>query len=209
MKWCSLILLPLLLAPVHGQVVPPDIDFGIRTWTNTDGREIEAQLESADEKQVHLKLAASGKTVPVPLAKLSQADRDYARDWIIAREHSWKIEVISDKERPSFKPTRVGGNKYSGTTIKPTDPDHSLMLLLFRVTPPPEVPIGSFDEGRLQVKVTADSKLVSPVVKYVLQRRAKDLEDYGAGDRGILYEIPKRARLAEVKYNRPKVRPKK
>jgi hypothetical protein len=46
-----------------------------RTWTNSEGRKLEAEFVSADATTVTLKM--QGKEVPYPLAKLSPADREF------------------------------------------------------------------------------------------------------------------------------------
>lgn len=47
-----------------------------RTWTDVQGRKIEGDLVSSDETNVTLKLAG-GKTVAIPLARLSEEDRKF------------------------------------------------------------------------------------------------------------------------------------
>lgn len=47
-----------------------------RTWTNNNGRKIQAELVSSDGKTAELKLA-NGKTARVPLQSLSKEDQDY------------------------------------------------------------------------------------------------------------------------------------
>ena len=50
-----------------------------RQWTDTQGRQIEAEFVSQDDTNVTLKLAGSGNPVPVPLATMSAADREFLR----------------------------------------------------------------------------------------------------------------------------------
>jgi len=50
----------------------------VRTWTSNDGHKTEAKLLSLEKDQAVLELA-SGKTVNVPLARLSVADQDYIK----------------------------------------------------------------------------------------------------------------------------------
>ena len=52
-----------------------------RTFTNTEGKSIEAQIVSATDKDVTLKLP-SGKTSTVLLSNLSHADQDHVKSWI-------------------------------------------------------------------------------------------------------------------------------
>lgn len=53
--------------------------FETRSWTDTQGRKIEATLLRGDSENVVLKLK-DGREVPFPLAKLSEADGKYAKE---------------------------------------------------------------------------------------------------------------------------------
>lgn len=50
-----------------------------RKWTNNQGQQIEAEFVSQDETNVFLKLPGNAQPVPVPLATLSEADREFLR----------------------------------------------------------------------------------------------------------------------------------
>ncbi|MEN9535001.1 MAG: hypothetical protein RLZ22_1025 [Verrucomicrobiota bacterium] len=52
----------------------------VRVWTDEQGRKIEARMIGLEADQVLLELK-DGRKVPYPLAKLSQQDADYARDF--------------------------------------------------------------------------------------------------------------------------------
>ncbi len=70
-------------------------DDALRTWTSSDGRKIEASLESASDTQAKL-ILASGKSADVPFSKLSQADIDYIKEWQDEQEirnKNFSIEV--------------------------------------------------------------------------------------------------------------------
>ena len=54
-----------LVFPVHAEV---------RTWTSTDGREIEAEFVKGDEESVTIKLGT--KQFTLPLDKITEADRE-------------------------------------------------------------------------------------------------------------------------------------
>ncbi len=114
------------------------IEFGPRTWTSADGRELQAQLISADDTAAQLKLTTTGKTVPVPLTSLSDGDLAYIAEWIEARKTYWGIEVLS-AEYPSSYRTEPTGAGTTRQTIKPMmgKPDDILILLTLKVTPPP------------------------------------------------------------------------
>lgn len=60
---------------VLGVVACLPIAVSARTWTNAEGREIEADYVSSDGEKVVLQV--NGKEVPYPLAKLSEADREW------------------------------------------------------------------------------------------------------------------------------------
>lgn len=51
-----------------------------RTWTDVQGRKIEAELIRASDTEVVVKLR--GKEVSIPLAKLSEEDREYVDEWL-------------------------------------------------------------------------------------------------------------------------------
>lgn len=67
-----------------------------RTWTSSDGKTLEGDFVSGDERQVVVKLP-SGKQVTVPLARLSQADLAFVaearREASIATPDKWPDKV--------------------------------------------------------------------------------------------------------------------
>ncbi len=54
----------------------------LRSWTDTQGRKIDAAILTATDTTVTLKLP-TGKTIDYPLAKLNEADRAFVADWLI------------------------------------------------------------------------------------------------------------------------------
>ena len=50
-----------------------------RTWTDVQGRKIEGELVSQDETSVLLQLPGRDQPVPIPLARLSEPDREFLR----------------------------------------------------------------------------------------------------------------------------------
>ena len=52
---------------------------GSRVWTDVAGRTVEAEYAGMQGDNVLLKLASSGQTVPVPLARLSAPDAEYLK----------------------------------------------------------------------------------------------------------------------------------
>ncbi|MDF1850942.1 MAG: DUF1549 domain-containing protein [Verrucomicrobiales bacterium] len=63
--------LPLILSEAGGEE--------IRTWTDSQGRTVEASYEGIVGKQVNLKLG-NGNLIPFPIGKLSPADQDWLRE---------------------------------------------------------------------------------------------------------------------------------
>ena len=51
-----------------------------RTWTSSEGRELEADFVSATETHVTLKRAKDGKSFTLPLARLSEEDQAYVEE---------------------------------------------------------------------------------------------------------------------------------
>jgi hypothetical protein len=98
--------------------------FELRSWTDLQGRHIEAAMSNADETAVTLKLL-DGQTLPFPLAKLSEADRQYVKKslsspnlgstdpsentpnfdspWPQVVKFSDKPEIVTIKEEPKTK----------------------------------------------------------------------------------------------------------
>src|SRR5690625_5176995 len=54
--------------------------FGARTWTNLEGRTMEADLVAAEGDSVTF--SRNGRTYDYPLANLSEEDRKYIQYWI-------------------------------------------------------------------------------------------------------------------------------
>lgn len=71
-----------------------------RTFTSIDGRTVDAEITSASNVQVTLKLADGRETV-VPLNRLSPADQEYIATWITqnpqAIRYSFVVDVTKDK----------------------------------------------------------------------------------------------------------------
>ena len=65
---------------VGGVVSPGDADeLPFRTWTDVNGRVVEAKLISVAEDEVILKTKARGTEIKVPLERLSEADQEFLR----------------------------------------------------------------------------------------------------------------------------------
>jgi hypothetical protein len=79
-----------------------------RTWTNTTGRKIEANIVSADIDSVTVLL--KGKEVEIPLSKLSEADQKYCEEWL-------KKQDDAEKDEPEVKPAANGEIKFDGKPL--------------------------------------------------------------------------------------------
>ncbi len=71
-----------------------------RTWTNADGKTIEAELVSlkgTGDDEIAVLKAANGRTYEVPLASLSEADQTFARENAATAEPSVFKDVLDGK----------------------------------------------------------------------------------------------------------------
>lgn len=65
-----------------------------RTWTNSEGKSLEAELVQVKDDLVYLRLDKKGKIYPLQISQLSQADQEYIRQYEadrIAREKAEKM----------------------------------------------------------------------------------------------------------------------
>ena len=68
-----------------------------RTWTSTDGRELEAEFVSATETEVTVKRDSDGKTLTIPLNKLSEEDQKFSSEQESAEEEKGDATAIEGK----------------------------------------------------------------------------------------------------------------
>lgn len=85
-----------------------------RTWTNKDGRAIEAEIVSADDSLVTIQ--KGDKEFKLPLDRLSDPDQEYVKGWLleqeeIAKKKSEELAVPAVPGEVSFdgKPLILGG----------------------------------------------------------------------------------------------------
>ncbi|MEM9238016.1 MAG: prolyl oligopeptidase family serine peptidase, partial [Verrucomicrobiota bacterium] len=71
-----------------------------RTWTSTDGRELEAEFVSATETHVKVKRDVDGKELTIPLTGISEEDRE------------WVEEKLAEEPEPEEKQAVEG--EYAG-----------------------------------------------------------------------------------------------
>ncbi len=83
-----------------------------RTWTDTKGRKIVADIVSADDQAV--KVSKGKKAFDIPLANLSADDQEFVKEWIITnKEKQDELKAQKEKEKFMFdgKPLTFGGKK--------------------------------------------------------------------------------------------------
>jgi len=81
-----------------------------RTFTDTNGRKIEATIEKEHENKVDLKMEKGGKVYTVPFSKLSQADNGYIQEWKAKNE-----EVEGKGEAPPQKKSARSAGRWRST----------------------------------------------------------------------------------------------
>lgn len=107
----------LLLLLTCSPVVAAEATASPRDWTSTDGKKISGVMLGTEGGAVAIKLAGSGKISKVPLARLSDADRDFVakRGWALPKP--WKkwpgdikinldeieVETVSTGSKPIYR----------------------------------------------------------------------------------------------------------
>lgn len=82
-----------------------------RTWTDKDGRSIDADIVKADETEVTIN--KGGKEFRLPLDKLSDADQTFVKEWLAEEEE--KEEEKKDEEKPAAVP---GNASFDGKPLE-------------------------------------------------------------------------------------------
>ena len=98
----GVITFPLILSVWAG------VEAEVRTWTNTDGKEIEAAFVSADEVEVIIEI--SGNEVAYPLAKLSVADQAWVSGILKALEEE-RASIVTGLQ----KGVKISNQLYDST----------------------------------------------------------------------------------------------
>lgn len=88
-----------------------------RTFTNTKGEEIKAEMISATESRAELK-RADGKTFSVALSSLSEADRKWIAEWRKHHKH-FKIAVLANVKKSISREEK--GGAFDGKSVKGND----------------------------------------------------------------------------------------
>lgn len=76
-----------------------------RTWTDTLGRTIEAEIVRADADSVTV--LSKGREVKIPLTKLSEEDRAYCDEWLAKRAGGEADDSEMEDDSGGEKPTKV------------------------------------------------------------------------------------------------------
>ena len=99
-------------------------DGSIRTWTDVNGRTVDAEFLWVDESGVVLRKRNSDKTYTVPLAKLSDADRRWLAQRRQPDDQAAPAQTTSD-DRAETAPT-------AGLPALPEDPVEGVMAIVER-----------------------------------------------------------------------------
>jgi hypothetical protein len=80
------------------------------TFTDTKGRSVSAEITSAGESSIQVKLK-SGTTANIELAQLSEADQDYVKEWLArqGQEAKDKSAATAAKQRAAEIPAKMAG----------------------------------------------------------------------------------------------------
>jgi hypothetical protein len=116
----------LLLAVIAATVFIQTASAETRAFTSSDGKTLNAEIETATADTVTLKLA-DGKPVMIPLARLAPADQDFVKTWLKANpptiHYNFDVSWTKEKAGSSTKGvnnTKIVTNKYV-THIKITN----------------------------------------------------------------------------------------
>jgi protein disulfide-isomerase len=86
-----------------------------RTWTNSEGKTVEAELERVKDDQVFLKVTRTRKIVPLEIAKLSEADQVFIKEYEAELAHSEKLrelEVRKSKWHSDFAEAQAESEEF-------------------------------------------------------------------------------------------------
>jgi hypothetical protein len=106
MKNCAGWLIAVLLLPLSAGAE-------VRTFTNKEGRKVEAELVAVVDTTAVLRLA-NGKEAKVPLASLSEEDQTYAKAWHEENKdkvNSRDLKLEIEKESKRLKEGEAGGGR--------------------------------------------------------------------------------------------------
>lgn len=87
----------------------------IRSWTDVDGRVIEAKMLGLKVDKV--RVLFNGKEVSIPLARLSEADREYAEEWVPGDEVSGDDPAPDEGGAEKKPPMAAGSSTFDGREL--------------------------------------------------------------------------------------------
>lgn len=171
---CVSLLFALSAINLHAQQRTEDV---VRTWTDAAGRfTVEAQLLKQTESAVQLR-KSDGRTVTVPVNKLSKADQEYLAQRAKYENpfESGEMEEANSDEAatPTTTPKPAAGSKIGDADYKPGTlalPDHGQVILLSEGTPcqpldaDPAANIPKLDPGQVYLADTDAYDKVSELV---------------------------------------------
>jgi hypothetical protein len=73
-------------------------------FTDVDGRKVEAEVVSAGESSIQVKLK-NGKTAKMDLARLSEADQEYVEEWV--EDHEKDVKAKADAEAAKVRAVEI------------------------------------------------------------------------------------------------------
>lgn len=103
-------LIPTVVATVILGVLPWRADAEVRTFTSSDGKTMEAELVSADNVYVTVRLTANRRQVQFPLSRLSAEDQEFVRTW--AEENvAYRLRIDARKKTTGSENITKGNTK--------------------------------------------------------------------------------------------------
>lgn len=81
-----------------------------RTFTSADGKSMEAEIVSATDAEVTVKLAATQRQVRFPIVLLSEEDQAYVRNWAEENE-TFNLRIEAKKQTTGSETTTKGDTK--------------------------------------------------------------------------------------------------
>lgn len=179
---------------------------GFRIWTNAEGREIAAELRSADESKVDLFLKG-GKEATVPLASLSESDQAYVNAWLLRRQNDWNIEITGTPSKANKVSRELSDDgKVTVTLHIDAKADMELHLMKVDVKRPPNGSPPKFEPQNFKMLVRTLGQTDSVALKHsLITKKPESLSEEGEFE--LIFEIPKNATPLAIRYgDQPEIR---
>lgn len=91
-------------------LLPVGANAETRTFTSADGKTMEAEIVSASNVEVVVKLAANNRQVKFPISLLSSEDQEYVQKWASENE-SFNLRIEAKKETQGSETSTKGDTK--------------------------------------------------------------------------------------------------